>query len=170
VAELRHKKGVWALSQHLLSWLAKVSGLVLFAIVLLITVSVFCRYMLNQPILGSQELVQLGMVLVVMLAMPYTTIRNEHIRVDILDKALGPNGRYIGDLISRALSSVVLSLLAWKSSLKALDALEYEETTNMLELPVWPVYAAIALSMSLYALVLFIELVQQLTSWGKYDD
>ncbi len=158
-----------ALSKILISWIAKIAGLILFAIMLLIAVSVFFRYLLNQPILGTQEIVQLGMVLVVMLAMPYTAIRNDHIRVDIFDKALGINGRFVGDFLSRLLGILVLSLLVWKSSLKALDAKEYEDTTNMLELPLWPIYTAIAFGMSLFILVLLTELIRQIME-RSHDD
>ncbi len=168
--DINAKKGLWVVSENILKWTAMLSGLILFAIMLLVSISVFFRYVLNQPILGSQELVQLGMVLVVMLAMPYTAIRKEHIKVDILERALGPNGRYMGNLIGRLLGSTVLSLLVWKSSHKMLDAWEYEDTTNMLELPLWPVYAAIALGMSLFVLVLIAELVRQITGWGMYGD
>ena len=57
---------------RLLTVLAMISGAVLFAIMLLVSYSVFRRYAVNDPILGDQEIVEIGMSLVVMMAMPYT--------------------------------------------------------------------------------------------------
>jgi TRAP-type transport system small permease protein len=148
----------------LLRCLAWVSGLLLVGIMLLMTTDVFFRYILNQPIVGVQELVQLGIALVVMLAMPHCARQNSHIKVDVFDQVLGPRGRAFGDGLSRLVGACVLALLVYKASLKALDAWEYEDVTNMLELPVWPVYAAISLGMGLYVLVLLLELYEQLFS------
>lgn len=145
-----------------LQWLAWLSGLILVGIMGLLTVGVFFRYVLNQPIVGIQELVQLSIVAVVMLAMPHCALRNAHIKVDVFDPLLGPKGRGFGNLFSRLVGIAVLSLLVWKAWLKALDALEYEDVTNMLELPIWPAYAAIAFGMALYAVVLLLELYDQL--------
>lgn len=149
----------------LLSGLAWVSGLILIAIMLLMTTDVFFRYALNQPILGVQELVQWGIVLVVMLAMPHCARKNAHIKVDVFDHILGSWGRALSDGISRLISSFVLSLLVYKTTFKAMDAWEYKDVTNMLELPIWPVYAAIALSMGLFTLVLLLELYEQMFCW-----
>ena len=129
---------------------------------LLVSISVFFRYALAQPILGSQELVEIGMAAVVMLAMPYTAIKGQHIRVDILDQHLGPFGRFAGDLFSRIVSIFVLFLLVRKAWDKALDAHEYGDVTNMIEIPVLIAYGSITLGMGLFILVLCLQTITQL--------
>ena len=159
-----------SLPDRILRMAALAGGLMLFAVMLLVTVSVFFRYVLNQPILGSQELVQIGMSIVVMLAMPYTAARGQHIRVDIFDERLGRWGRFICDLIARSLSIAVLALLVQKAWDKAWDAHEFEDVTNMIEIPVWIAYAAIVLGMALFILVLLMQLWQQFrTGVSNYD-
>ncbi|MDQ5769292.1 TRAP transporter small permease [Thiothrix subterranea] len=169
-AENRHKSALIKQLERPLEWGATLSGFLLLGIMLLVAVSVMFRYLFNQPILGSQEIVQMGMVVVVMLAMPSTADRDMHIRVDILDKALGEHGRFFADLIGRIVGIVVLSLLVWRSAIKALDAFEYADTTNMLAIPVWPIYSAIVIGMALYVLILLFELTYQLTGWGIDHD
>jgi len=143
-------------------WLtALAAGIVLFAIMLLVAWAVFTRYVLNDPILGDQELVEIGMSLVVMLAIPFATYSGAHIRVDILDKRLGDWGRFLGDLISRLLGGYILSLLVQKTWDKALDAHKYGDVTNMIEIPVWIAYGAISIGMALFALLLLGQVVLQ---------
>ena len=144
-----------------MKWVAHLGGLVLFAIMLLVSTTVFFRYVLNQPILGDQELVEIGMSLVVMMAMPFSALKGVHIRVDILDKSLGQAGRFFADVFARVVSCLVLVLLIQKTWGKALDAHQYGDVTNMIEIPVWITYGAITLGMGLYALVLIYQLVVQ---------
>ena len=102
------------------------------------------------------------MSLVVMLAMPYVTLRGEHIRVDILDRFLGSYGRYLGDVFARLVSCFVLYLLITKTWAKTLDAHEYGDVTNMIEIPVWIAYGAITIGFGLTLLVLVGQLLLQL--------
>lgn len=154
--------GVPHLVERLLKYVALVGGLLLFAIMTLVSVAVFYRYWLNDPILGDTELVEIGMSLVVMMAMPYVTLRGEHIRVDILDPFLGGYGRYLGDVFARLISCFVLYLLIRKTWAKTLDAHEYNDVTNMIEIPVWIAYGAITVGFGLTLLVLAGQLLLQL--------
>lgn len=159
-----------ALLERLFKYTALVGGIVLFAVMALVSVSVFFRYALNQPILGDQELVEIGMALVVMLAMPFTTWKGDHIRVDILDNQLGSIGRFLGDIFARAVGIFVLYLLVRKATDKAFDAYEYEDVTNMIEIPVWIAYGAISAGMGLFALVLAVQLALQIQKgWTNYE-
>ncbi len=151
----------WALPERLLRFGALVGGFVLLGLVLLVSASVFARYVLNQPLLGDKELVEMGMALVVMMAMPLTTFMNGHIRVDILDERIGDLGRYVGDLFARVVSCIVLVLLVQKTWDKTLDAHRYGDVTNMIEIPVWIAYGAITFGMGLYAIVLATQLIEQ---------
>ena len=153
--------GARALPGRLLKGVALVGGAVLFAVMALVSVSVFFRYVLNEPILGDQELVEIGMSLVVMMAMPFATLKGAHIRVDILDERIGPLGRFLGDLFARTVGCYVLFLLIRKTWDKALDAHKYDDVTNMIEIPVWIAYGAITIGMGLFILVLAAQLVGQ---------
>ena len=140
---------------------ALAAGIVLFAIMVLVAWAVFARYVLNAPILGGQELVEIGMGLVVMLAMPFATYSGAHIRVDILDTQIGNWGRFLGDLLARVLGAYVLSLLVRKTWNKALDAHEYGDVTNMIEIPVWIAYGSISIGMALVSVLLLGQALQQ---------
>ncbi|MEL0023133.1 MAG: TRAP transporter small permease subunit, partial [Alphaproteobacteria bacterium] len=93
------RQGVQKLSGRLLKALAAFSGVALFVIMCLVSYAVFRRYVMNDPVLGDAEIVQMGMSIVVMMAMPYATASGAHIRVDIFDRKIGCWGRYLGDAL-----------------------------------------------------------------------
>lgn len=149
---------------------ALLGGIILFAVMVLVSVAVFFRYHLNDPILGDTELVQIGMSLVVMMAMPYVTYKSAHIRVDVLDPLLGSKGRFVGDLFARGISCFVLWLLIRKTFDKTLEAIEYEDVTNMIELPLWIPYGAITIGFGIAVLVLIGQLIGQFRhGWINYE-
>jgi TRAP-type C4-dicarboxylate transport system permease small subunit len=139
--------------------LATVAGLFLVSMVVLIATGVVARYVFRTPVLGINEIVQLLSVAVVMLALPYCTEREGHVRVDILDKAIGAWGRFGGDILSRSLAIVTLSILVWRAFLKMQDALRYGDATNMLALPIWPSFGLMALGMALCVAVLILQII-----------
>lgn len=156
------KTGVPGWTERLLKYVALIGGFFLFAIMILVSVAVYYRYQLNSPILGDTELVQIGMSLVVMTAMPYVTQCGAHIRVDILDQAIGSYGRFFGDVFARCISCFVLFLLVQKTWDKTLDAHEYGDVTNMIEIPVAITYGAITIGFGLSIVVIAIQLIMQL--------
>lgn len=160
--DLLTKQGARDLTGRLLKALAAISGAVLFVLMCLVSFAVFRRYIMNDPVLGDAELVQIGMSLVVMMAMPYATANGAHIRVDIFDRRIGARGRFLGDLMARSIGSFILFLLIEKTWDKALDAHEYGDVTNMIEIPVWIAYGAITIGMGGYAIVLVVQLIVQL--------
>ncbi|MFN7092828.1 MAG: TRAP transporter small permease [Allorhizobium sp.] len=138
-----------------LSTLAGISLLFLMAV---ITISVLARYLFNSPVTGVDEIIQLTAVSVVMLALPHATLSGAHVRVDIFDQLLGRWGRLAGDVVARCLSGFVLAILASRAWGKMLDAYEYEDTTNMLGLPIWPFYGILATGIALCLVVYAVEL------------
>jgi TRAP-type C4-dicarboxylate transport system permease small subunit len=160
----RSTAGAFDRATVVLAWIA---GLGLLFMLATITVSVVLRYLFSAPLLGVNEIVQLTSVALVMLALPYCTAVEGHVRVDVLDHAIGPSGRLLGDVLSPALSGFVLGWLAYRAALKALDAWEYGDATNMLSLPLWPFYGLLSIGTGLAVLVLAEQLLVVLARAGR---
>lgn len=139
--------------------LAAIAGLNLLFMVALIAIGVGARFLFSWPILGVNEIVQFVSVVCVMLALPYCTLRETHVRVDVLDELIGRWGRLLGDILSRLLSASVLGVLVWRAWLKTLDAHEFGDATNMLSLPIWPSYGMIALGGAICVAILLFQTV-----------
>jgi TRAP-type C4-dicarboxylate transport system permease small subunit len=150
-------------------FLALLAGMSLLFMVVLIAVGVVLRFAFALPILGINEIVQLTSVAVVMLALPWATAQGAHVRVDVLDHAIGRRGRFAGDVLSRLLSSFVLAVLVWRAGLKAMDAAEYGDATNMLSLPIWPFYAILSVGIALCVGVLLGQLAMILRRGAGHE-
>ncbi len=150
-------------------FLALAAGISLLYMVVLIAAGVVLRFAFALPILGVNEIVQLTSVAVVMLALPWATAEGAHVRVDVLDRAIGRHGRFAGDVVSRVLSAFVLAVLVWRAALKALDAAKYGDATNMLALPIWPFYAVLAAGMALCVAVLLVQLAAILMAGPHHE-
>ena len=133
--------------------LTVIGGLCLLGIVVVVTAGVVSRYVFGAPLLGVNEIVELTAVALVMSALPYCTARGDHVAVDVFEGMLGAWGRLFGDLLSRGIAVTILAILTHRAVLKALDALEWGDATNMLRMPLWPYYAILALGTALCALV-----------------
>jgi TRAP-type C4-dicarboxylate transport system permease small subunit len=149
-----HTTPSWARSiDRATQTLSVISGLSLLFMMATITIGVLARYLFNLPITGIDEIVQMSGVAVIMLALPYATLHDAHVRVDIFDAVLGRTGRRIGDVISRIVSGFVLVVLVDRAWDKMLDAYEFDDTTNMLSLPMWPFYGVLVAGVSLCLVV-----------------
>ncbi|UJW77156.1 TRAP transporter small permease [Rhizobium sp. SL42] len=147
--------------------LSVLAGISLLFMMAVITFGVMTRYLLNMPITGIDEIVQMTGVGLVMLALPYATLSDAHVRVDIFDEWLGRAGRNLGDVLSRLLSGFVLLILVSRAWDKLLDAREFEDTTNMLGMPLWPFYGMLAAGVALCVLVFAVEILLIVT--GKAE-
>lgn len=115
-------------------------------------------------------MVQLTAVATIMAALPYCTYHNGHVMVDVFDKALGHWGRLISDISSRALSIFVLVVLSHRAVMKAQDAWEFEDVTNMLSIPIWPFYSILAAGAGLCALIYFEQILLALVTGNEGED
>ena len=59
------------------------AGLVLFVLMVVVTVDVVGRYIFSAPLQGAYEYIQIGMALLVFLAMPVITARQENVEVEV---------------------------------------------------------------------------------------
>ncbi|PCH98348.1 MAG: hypothetical protein COB84_02315 [Rhodobacteraceae bacterium] len=144
------------------AWLSKgvgaLAGIALLIMMSVAFIGVIMRYFFNAPILGGNEIIQVLSGVTVMMAIPSAAALDSHIRVDVLDNFIGKVGRFIGDVLSRVLAIIVLSLLVQKAYAKIWDALKYEDTTNLLQIPIWPIYVVITAGMAIFVFILGVEL------------
>lgn len=148
-------------------YLALIGAICLLAIVAIVTLGVVMRYALGTPILGVNEFVELTAVALIMASLPFCTARREHVAVDVFERMLGRWGRFIGDVLAYCLSGFVMSILAQRAGLKALDAWRWGDATNMLRMPIWPFYAILAVGATLCVVAFAVQLMVLLSKGKK---
>lgn len=110
------------------------------AMMLLTCADVLMRDLLRKPVPGSYELIQLIMVGVAFLTIPYGWMADSHLRVDMFWRRFSP--KHVQPAADAFAALVALSLLAfgvWKGTALAIAAQRLGETSDILSIPMlWP--------------------------------
>ncbi|MGQ7847618.1 TRAP transporter small permease [Granulosicoccus sp. 3-233] len=138
--------------------MALVGGLLLIGITALTCISIIGRALLPLdlgigPIQGIYDITEMGMAAAVFAFLPWCQLQRKHATVDLF-APLYPAimNRSINLLVDVAMC-VVASVGAWRMYLGMLDKMRYNETTLILQAPVWIGYLAGVLGLGAFALV-----------------
>ncbi|NYT84861.1 TRAP transporter small permease [Pollutimonas harenae] len=117
------------------------------------------RYLLNHPIIGSVELIELMMVAVIFSSIPLMTRARGHIVVDSFSHFFPKGVRRLQDRIAALISLLVSGVLAWITLHKAQTTAGYGDITAMLGIPLAPFVYFMAILLALDAIYHAVNLV-----------
>jgi TRAP-type C4-dicarboxylate transport system permease small subunit len=123
------------------------------------TVSILGRALWATPIQGDVELTQFGIAVSIALCLPWCQFRRANIIVDFFTAGAAPAVRRRLDAIGAVLLASMMALLAWRTAAGAMSASESGETTIILGLPMWLVYATLAPALAITAVVALCQAV-----------
>lgn len=107
------------------------------------------------------------MGLAVFLAIPAVTRARKHVVIDLLDNVFTPVRRlqlFITDLINAG----VFGLMAWQVWDQGLKAEEYGDLSQMLMLPMGPIYKTLSVLAGLATIIALVNLIEG--QLGRYSD
>ena len=105
------------------------------------------------PLTGDFELVEAGVAFAIFAFLPLCQITGGHATVDVFSSMMPRRVNRAVQLVVDWVFAAVLVLIAWQLYQGLLDKLRYNETTFMLQFPVWWSYAASLAAASVAALV-----------------
>jgi len=105
------------------------------------------------PIVGDFELVEAGVALAVMSFLPWCQLNRAHAIVELFTSALPPFINRLLAFIWEVLFAFILVIIAWRLIVGTSDKLRFNETTFMLQFPVWWGYAACSIAAVIACLV-----------------
>lgn len=132
--------------------LALFGGLVLAAIMLMMGVSILGRALFSAPVPGDFELVELGTGVAIFCFLPYCQLTRGNVLVDIFTAGLPPRAKSGLDLIGNILYTLLAGLLAWQLLHGGLEIRSYQETTMVLQVPIWLGYIPAVIGMGILTL------------------
>ena len=151
------------------AWLAVFSGLILIALIGLTFFDVILRYIFSAPIFGARDLLEMGMVVVISLAFPFTWRAGGHIVVDLIPDYGLIVLTIARDLVVRLIGVVIFTLLAWRAWIRSDDAVLFTEATNMIGLPFSPFFIILAAGSALQVVVLCTEIFLLLSGASLFN-
>jgi len=140
------------------AWLfAMLGGLVASLVAVMTVVSITGRALFVKPVQGDVELTSLGVAVCISLCLPWCQLHGANIIVDFFTQRMPVRRQRWLDGIGALLLAVMVSLLAWRTAAGAFAVSEAGETTMILGLPQWWVYAFLAPGLALTAVVAVVQ-------------
>ena len=146
--------------------MALVSGLAVFALMLLAVVSVGGRNVLNQPVPGYVDWIEQAMPLIAFTGIAFTQRLGGHIRMDLFVGMLRGRALWAAEFATTLLVLVLIVLLIWGSwahferSFDFAAPLWSRDSSMDIALPIWPAKLIVPVAFSVLALRLVLQL------WG----
>lgn len=136
---------------------AVLGGGVACAVAAMTVTSIVMRALLSRPIAGDVELTQLGIALSISLCLPWAQLHGANIIVDFFTQTLADRTNRRLDALGALLLAAMCALLSWRTSVGAIAVREAGETSMILDLPMWWVYASLAPGLALSALIALVQ-------------
>jgi TRAP-type transport system small permease protein len=122
-------------------------GLMIVAIAL----QVVYRYVLNDPLAGSEEIGRLALVWITFVGAAVATRDNMHIRIDYFVQHLKPGSARAVRILEHVATAVFGLVMVWVGYLLSVFSLDYESAS--LQFPMTVVHASVPVAGALIALV-----------------
>lgn len=96
------------------------------------------RYFFNAPVTFTVELTELAMGLVILLGLGMTTLRQEHITVDVVLSIMPAPLARLATIAARLCALIFLAIIAWQLTEQAMQIMADGLVTQVLGTPVFP--------------------------------
>ncbi|RLC72698.1 MAG: TRAP transporter small permease [Chloroflexi bacterium] len=140
------------------------AGLVsLFAMMVLTVGDVVGRYFFTKPILGTFELTEFMLAVLVFCSLGYTQVRKGHISIDVVVSRLPSRAQAIIDTLTYLGSLGLFSLVTWQSIINAIRLWRGHNVSGILGVPIYPFLIVVAVGSFLFCLALVIDFLNSLS-------
>jgi TRAP-type C4-dicarboxylate transport system permease small subunit len=146
------------LSERVTLWLAR-AGSVGLAIMMFLTLADVIGRLFGSPIVGTVEVTELIMGMMIYLGVGYTTLYRAHIRVDILITRFSLRTQSALDVLTYLIAFAFMAFVCWRLFLQAASRIENNDITQIWEIPVWPVAFIMAFASILMVTSLLLHLM-----------
>jgi TRAP-type C4-dicarboxylate transport system permease small subunit len=139
----------------------------LFILMLFVCSDVILRYFFHKPILGSFELTEVMMAILVGLSLAYCALQKGHVRVDLVVSMLPERAQAIMNSIAHFAFLGLFVLITWRIIPRAMQMKEVDQVTLILRIPVFPFVLVVAAGTAVLCLVLLKDLLGDLYKVAK---
>lgn len=131
---------------NLLDLLKYFSAFMVFVMMALMVADVFGREVLNRPLPGALELIEITVVLTIFGCLPVVSWAEDHVTADLFDGVLTNNMLFIMRAFGCCLGAGIFSLASWQITKLAARAVEFNDLTPQLGIKIsWILYYMIAM-------------------------
>ncbi len=140
-------------------------GILIVAMMLLVTTDVLGRFFFSKPVQGTTELTEFMMVALLYLSLAHTQALKGHINVDIFLSYFKKRTKLVFDLFTYLVGFFLFVLITWQGTLAAIKAWTFWETTfGVIPFPLFPAKVLVPLGSFLVCLRYLIDIKNGLKS------
>lgn len=148
---------------------ARVGSMALFMMMCLTVVDVTGRFVFNSPILGSFEITQYLVVVLVFSFIGYAQSHRWHVNVDILVNSFSRKIQTLTNLFNWTVSLVLMILITWMGIEKALESLASGDKPMNLPIPQYPFVFFMAFGCGVLCIEFFRDILKILGKNSKKE-
>lgn len=139
-----------------------VMGIFVVLIFLMVIAQVFFRYVLKTSMGGMEELPVYIMAMCAWMAAPVTTIRNNHVTIDLIPNMFKGRARVCFDIFGQLVAFLSMAFFA-KLAFDYVQVVHgYGEVTGGVGIPIWIFHAVIATGSALVAFFSLINMIRNI--------
>ncbi len=120
----------------LLHWIGVFGALPL--LIGVVFIDVLLRFVFASPLMWGNEVSSLILLVVFFASLPHCTQMHGHVRMELLYRCLGRGGKRVADFVSNAAGFVFAAFLAYQSFFSGLEAWDFEDGAEFIDIPYWP--------------------------------
>jgi TRAP-type C4-dicarboxylate transport system permease small subunit len=132
----------------------------MIGLMMLTVADVFLRKFFNAPILGSFEITEFLLVVLVFFAIPWAALKKANVKVDLIVGKLSQRVQAAFSSVTCLLSLIVTAFFGWYTIPQAVYILKLGSVSDMLEIPVYPFYFVVAFGFFILMFVLLANLIE----------
>jgi TRAP-type C4-dicarboxylate transport system permease small subunit len=168
------------MSTHYLTWkvfkgidsvvkvLTWVSIVAIAVLTLIFTIDVCGRAFLNKPLNGSNELIELTMI-ILGFAIMYAARTRQHVKIDMLSPRLPKRAQTILASIGSLLEFGISAVIGYEVLIQALKLMKNQEVSLLLSIPMGPFVLALSISFFVSCLISLLQAVNPQVSEEKSE-
>ena len=162
------------LKRNLESWIhpvskvmSNVASVTLVVMMLLTVADVFLRKVFSHSILGTVEVTEFLLVIVIFFTLADTEILNGHVKVDLVMSRFSERARAAVDMITQFICFVLCVIFTWSTLVYSEQMRLSGEVSQDLWLPIYPFVYIVAAGCIIFAFSLLIKFLIALTKVVK---
>ena len=152
IQQLHHSVELWV--NPISKIVNRIASGVLFFMMLLTIADVFLRKVFSRSILGTVEVSEFMLLILVFFALAQTEVLNGHVKVDLVMGRFSERSQAMVDAITQLVCFFLFGLFTWSALVYSGKMREAAEVSQDLWLPIFPFVYVVAVGCALLSLVL----------------
>jgi len=142
--------------------MGRIASVILVLMMLLTVTDVFLRKVFSRSILGTVEVSEFLLLIVIFFTLADTEIFNGHVKVDLVMSRFGDRVQGIVDMVTQFICFLLCGLITWSTLVYSEQMRVSGEVSQDLWIPIYPFIYIVAMGCAILALTLLITFLKAL--------